>query len=197
MCSQNSLPDYPKRPQFFASKLTKHLYESGALQEIGSLAAHLVLLIVHKEDSLRYRCPVRCFDSTLVESLSAKTQKELAIARNKAVAAGWLKYKHGTKGVAGVYFGTIPEHLTSEANNCYANEAGETGNKSGTETEQIRNESETDREQTENEKVTQRETYIPIPYPFPDPSPQKKEEDELFQQFREKDLGPAIERCDD
>lgn len=161
---------YPKdRPQYFGMHVVKALVETEAGNSIGYLAYSLIACIAGKEDMFRYSRPIDFYDSQLMRVLGVTDQKELARARRKAVDAGWLQYKHGGRGYAGLYFVTMPAHITqaTETTKATANVANENSN--GTRRELEENSNVTETEPIENSKGTQRETSIPNPNPFPVP----------------------------
>lgn len=143
-----ALIEYPARPPYFAYKLIRQMVKSCAAQEIGALGFALVSTIVATEDAAGYKRAVTFYDAQLMMILGAENQKKLAAARNKAVAAGWLSYEHGRRGVPGRYFGTIPASATI-GDDAPSDEGGDVAwNPTGTHTESERNASGTQREQT-------------------------------------------------
>ncbi|MCF7960763.1 MAG: hypothetical protein K9M08_08465 [Pirellula sp.] len=90
------LSSYPPGRKFFANRLTKDFFESGAYAELSSLgadgrnAAALVILIASKEDRHGYKAPVRYWVSQLQELLYMHSPKQPGAAIKLAVKSGWL-----------------------------------------------------------------------------------------------------------
>lgn len=103
------MPEYPARPKFFANKVIRLLGKTCAANDIGLAAVWLVTQIVMTEDASGYRRAVTFYDGQLMPIVGVNSQKTLALARVKAVEAGWLAYEAGFKGKAGQYFVTIPQ----------------------------------------------------------------------------------------
>lgn len=102
---------YPERTRFFAHRFVRVLHKSCAAQDIGPAACYLCCIIAHTEDAGRYAGPARFWRAQLMETLGFKSPKQLCIARQKAIDAGWLVYfQAGTRAV-GEYFVTIPERF--------------------------------------------------------------------------------------
>ncbi len=110
---QKSQERYPRRPAAFAFKFGRLLAKSAAAQEIGTVAAYLLRVIADQEDALRYTKAISFWDVSLMTLVGCSSQKTLASARKKAVDAGWLHYKPGAKGRAGLYWVLIPPHCVS------------------------------------------------------------------------------------
>lgn len=103
-------PEYPKnRGNFFANRFIRILHKSCAAQDIGHAACYLLCLIAQTEDSARYKCPVRFWNSQLMETMAFTSPKQLDRARDLAIAAGWLQYWRDGNRSVGKYFVTIPE----------------------------------------------------------------------------------------
>lgn len=105
--------EYPERPQYFATHFTRLLFETSAPSEIGIEAVALLILIVHGEDSLRYRRPVRYWNQHLENRLSVSLGR-LNRARKRAIDAGWLAYNPGRRGTMGTYWVEIPDRFRDE-----------------------------------------------------------------------------------
>lgn len=104
----NDRPTYPRREKYFAHQFVRILHKSCAAQDIGPTACYLLCVIAHTEDAGRYAGPARFWRSQLMETLGFTSPKQLVIARQKAVDAGWLVYQQqGTRAV-GEYFVAIP-----------------------------------------------------------------------------------------
>lgn len=158
--------EYPSgRPQFFACRVGRQMIKTAAAQTIGPLGVLLVNTVAFTEDATNYSRAVTFWDPQLMMILGVKKQTELAAARVKAVKAGWLQYKHGTKGEAGQYFSTIPEHA-----NCLDDAPSDEGfQESKTNTKRIQNENQTKAEQIQNKNETQVQPFFPVPVPIPVP----------------------------
>ena len=140
--------EYPSRPKVFAMKFIRQLIKTCAATDVGQLGFSLLSTIVATEDASGYSRPVTFYDSQLMMILNVENQKQLAAARNKSVAAGWLQYKHGSKRVPGKYFVTIPAHVNTDDDAPSDEGVDEIGNESGTKTERIGNRLGTNRERT-------------------------------------------------
>ena len=101
--------DYPTRPPFFAHRLTRLLFKSCALQELGSHAVLLIIHIAHTEDAARYQGPVKFWNSQLSEVLGFKSPKQLNNARSAAIDAGWLHYERSNDRSVGYYWTKLPD----------------------------------------------------------------------------------------
>jgi len=162
--------EYPAdRPQFFAMKFVRQLIKTAAGQDVGTLGFSLLCTIAATEDASGYCRPVTFYDSQLMMILGVEKQKQLATARSKAIACGWLQYQHGTKGVPGRYFVTIPSHANTDDDTASDEGVTITGNIYGTEKEQKRNESGTETERIGNGNGTKTEPFFPDPDPVPVP----------------------------
>lgn len=159
--------EYPSRPKVFAMKFIRQLIKTCAATDVGQLGFSLLSTIVATEDASGYSRPVTFYDSQLMMILNVENQKQLASARNKAVAAGWLQYQHGSKRVPGKYFVTIPAHVNTDDDAPSDEGCDDIGNESGTKKEQIGNESGTDRERNGNEMGTNLAPFFPVPIPVP------------------------------
>lgn len=149
--------EYPVRPQYFAYKLIRQMVKSCAAQEIGALGFALVSTIVTTEDAAGYKRAVTFYDAQLMMILGAENQKKLAAARSKAIAAGWISYEHGRRGVPGRYFGTIPTSATL-VDDAPSDEGGDQSeNETGTRTEPERNANGTQTERSGIKKETKRD----------------------------------------
>ena len=101
---------YPKRPQYFAQKVTRLLVKTCATQEIGQAATLLVVVGAATEDAARYRRPVTFFNDQLLPLIGLRKWEALDNARKAAVNAGWLNYEPPPKGTKkpGRYWAAIP-----------------------------------------------------------------------------------------
>lgn len=104
---------YPQRPPYFSMKFTRLLVKACVANEHGPQVFTLLATVAATEDSAKYQRAVTFYDSQLMPLIGANSQDTLARVRSRAVAAGWLAYKPGRKGVPGSYWVTIP--ATAEA----------------------------------------------------------------------------------
>ena len=104
---------YPPRPSHFAHRYTRLLTKTCAAQEIGHVAFVLCVTIVHQEDAKRYKGPVTYFNEQLMPLVGVAKWEALDKARKRAVAAGWLHFAPGNRGLRepGRYWVTIPSGL--------------------------------------------------------------------------------------
>lgn len=100
--------DYPRRDSFFAHRFCRLVFKSCIAQDIGQHAALLLCHIAHTEDAARYSGPVRFWNSQLQETLGL-SPAALRKARDKAIAAGWLRYQRSSNRGVGHYFVLVPE----------------------------------------------------------------------------------------
>jgi hypothetical protein len=110
--------EYPKRPKFFAYRITRMMFKTALANEIGPEACHLIIQIAHTEDATRYSKPVTFYNEQLLPVCGFANVKSLDRARAKAVKSGWLVYIPGGKSKAGKYWTVIPEkhiHLDDSA----------------------------------------------------------------------------------
>ncbi len=103
---------YPNREPFYSHKITRLLFKSCAAQSLGQDAVLLIIHIAHTEDAAKYQGPVRFWNSQLNEVLGFRSPKSLNNARKKAEDAGWLIYDRKNDRTDGMYWTTIPEHVT-------------------------------------------------------------------------------------
>lgn len=102
---------YPSRPQFFCAQFARLLGKSAAVFEIGTDGFCLLMLVVHIEDTRRYKSPPKFFNAALCDQLGGVSVSTLDRIRQRCVAAGWLHYEPGKKRQAGTYWVTIPPEL--------------------------------------------------------------------------------------
>lgn len=95
-------------------RYTKALLRSGAVREIGSDAALLVLLVASYEDRLHYEKPPSFWRAELMDRLGIRSPKDLVRIRNKAVAAGLLHHTQGTRTTPGLYWTLVPDWMESK-----------------------------------------------------------------------------------
>lgn len=103
--------EYPERrrhERFFAHKFVRKMGKACLAGEIGQGACYMLAYIAHTEDARGYRSAVTFWNATLCDTCGFANIKALALARKKAVAAGWLQYERGKKGSPGRYFVTVP-----------------------------------------------------------------------------------------
>lgn len=100
--------EYPKRPPFYANKLTRLLFKTATANHAGADMCYLVTQIAHQEDAARYAGAVTFWNEQLMAICGFKSVRALDRAREKAVKAGWLIYQKGGKGLVGKYWTTVP-----------------------------------------------------------------------------------------
>jgi hypothetical protein len=106
--------DYPKRSQpVFAQFFNRLMAKTCAAQTVGADGCWLLSQIVAVEDAKRYSGPVRFFNQQLLPILGCSSPAGLARVRSKCIEAGWLHYESGGKGIAGLYWVTIPDEAAS------------------------------------------------------------------------------------
>ena len=105
---------YPDREPFFGHRVIRMMAKACAAQEIGTDGFALVAVVAMTEDSARYKRAVTYWNGQLMPILGF-SQGQLNRARRKACEAGWLNYEAGTKGRAGKYWTSIPEHAREYA----------------------------------------------------------------------------------
>jgi len=179
--------EYPKRPKFFAYKLTRMMFKTALANDIGPEACHLIIQIAHTEDATRYSKAVTFYNEQLLPVCGFTNVKSLDRARAKAVKSGWLVYLPGGKSKAGKYWTTIPEqyihmddssidesnsstelHATNDDATYLPATGKETGDKRET----------NGREEPEKREINARETpekwatINPIPDPTTNPNPE-------------------------
>lgn len=103
-----AVEEYPKRPPFYAYKLTRLMFKTALANDIGPEACHMIIQIAHTEDATHYSKPVKFYNEQLMPVCGFANVKALDRARAKAVDAGWLHYIPGGKGVAGKYWTLVP-----------------------------------------------------------------------------------------
>lgn len=103
---------YPTRPGYFAAKYCRLLTKSAAAMEIGPEVCWMLTIIVHQEDSARYKKPINYWNEQLQALCGFGSRKRLVTARNKAIEAGWLHYEPGSKRKPGIYWVTLPTGLS-------------------------------------------------------------------------------------
>jgi hypothetical protein len=99
---------YPKREPFFANRYVRLLTKVAAANEISPETCWLLAMIVHQEDSCRYRKAITFTNPQMMPIFGAHSPEKLEAARDRAVAHGWLHYEKGWKGVPGRYWVLIP-----------------------------------------------------------------------------------------
>lgn len=165
--------DYPAgRTKFYANQVIRLLGKTCAANDIGLAAVWLVTQIVMTEDAAKYRRAVTFYDGQLMQIVGVNSQKTLALARNKAVEAGWLAYEPGFKGKAGQYFVTIPQaaldiddHPMDEGSEeseekCHVNFTSNQGTN-------LRGKSDEPTGQRETNLQGKGQTILPVPVPVP------------------------------
>ncbi len=101
-------PAYPPRPAYFAMKFIRAMVKACVANEHGPQIFTLLATVAATEDSAKYLRAVTFYDSQLMPLVGAQSQDTLARIRAKAIAAGWLTYTPGRKGVPGSYYVQIP-----------------------------------------------------------------------------------------
>jgi hypothetical protein len=105
---------YPKRPKFFAHRITRLVFKTCLAQQTSPAAALLVIVVAHTEDAKHYAAPPTFYNEQLMPILGIRKWDTLVRARNEAIAAGWLHYETGPSGSRkpGTYWTVIPESLS-------------------------------------------------------------------------------------
>ena len=104
-------PSYPKRPQYFAMKFLRILFQSGAAKSIGRDGIALLTTTVVMEDQKPYREPADYWGSQLQSDLGCN-DKTLKRIRDELIKSGWLKFQSGIRGSRrrpSIYWVDIPE----------------------------------------------------------------------------------------
>ena len=109
---------YPKRPDHFDRKFMKLLDERLAANAIGAAECWLLGVIVRREDSVGYR-PVDFWNGQLMALAGANSEDTLKRLRRKCVEAGWLAYIPGRRGVAPIYWVTVPDSVRNGGANLH------------------------------------------------------------------------------
>lgn len=105
--------EYPKRPNFFAYRFCRLMAKVCLANEVGPNVCWVLTTIAMTEDAKGYRSPVTFFNEQLMAVTGFNSDDALDRARKKAIAAGWLHYQPGRKGIAGKYWVVIPERYRS------------------------------------------------------------------------------------
>jgi hypothetical protein len=162
---------YPIRPKYFSQRFIRLMVKSAAAQTLTTDGFALLTVVVATEDARRYASPVAFYNEQLMMLLGFGSKKRLIAARAKAIAAGWLAYQAGGKGVAGLYYVQIPPELEQIPDGPSDESSGKCGSESELQTElktepQIvcSSESEPKGVPMRNRKGT---PYIPSPNPNP------------------------------
>ena len=101
---------YPRnRSDSHANHVISLLSKSCAAEEIGIDGCWLVTCIAMAEHSKKYSGPVRFWSAQLLPVLGMKDYHQLRRTRKKAVAAEWLCFQNGNKGMAAKYWSIIPK----------------------------------------------------------------------------------------
>lgn len=175
-------PTYPKRPPFFAHKATRLMFKTCVANDIGPAAFILLVAVVHTEDAARYLRPVTFYDSQL-QPILGLAYGPLRRARKKAVASGWLHYEAGTKGRAGVYWITVPDHLeglddspTDEGapQECLSKMEGNNGNGHDDSLSKMKEQAQGKRRECAENAQRKRHTSVPVPVPVPNPRSERR-----------------------
>lgn len=103
------MSEYPKRPSHFAHKFCRLMMKSTLANELGADTCYLLTVIAHTEDAKGYRGAVLFHNGQLMSFCGFGSEDKLARCRKKAVAAGWLHYKPGARGVAARYWVVVPD----------------------------------------------------------------------------------------
>jgi len=105
----SSTPTYPRRDQHFAHRYCRLLTKTCAAQDIGPDGCWLLSVIAMLEDTKRYSSPVTFYNAQLMMVAGFTREHTLIAVRKRAIDAGWLYYRGGTKRNPGVYWVTIPD----------------------------------------------------------------------------------------
>lgn len=175
--------EYPKRPKFYAYRLTRLMFKTALANDIGPEACHLIIQIAHTEDAARYARPVTFYNEQLLPVCGFANVKSLDRARAKAVKSGWLVYMPGGKGKAGRYWTVIPDQYIEqddtsidESNSVTELQPSEgvatylpvAGNETPDKRETSGKETGDKRERNARETPDKRATIQPIPNPYPE-----------------------------
>ncbi|QEL15620.1 hypothetical protein [Limnoglobus roseus] len=159
-------PTYPKRPQFYALKFGRVVTKACVANELGAHVFALSVVVAMTEDAAKYQRGVTFYDSQLMPLIGAKSQDTLARVRAKAVAAGWLHYEPGRKGVPGTYWtltpttagaftdapvDETPEELTAVSSAPVRTQAGQKSGECADEGDSLRTGADTSRENVRTE----------------------------------------------
>lgn len=100
--------EYPsdRKDSMFAIRYIRWLMDSGIVNSIGPDALALLVAVVTMEDQLHYSHPPDFWREQLLRRCGMKSPHALNTARKRAVEAGLLHYRPGTKSVPAVYFVT-------------------------------------------------------------------------------------------
>lgn len=178
--------EYPKRPPFYANKLTRLLFKTATANHSGADMCYLVTQIAHQEDAARYAGPVTFWNEQLMAICGFKSVRALDRAREKAINSGWLVYQKGGKGLVGKYWTTVPSQYINTpdgpmdesgihaelfvADDVKREPATETPDKRQTNAEETPHNSQRTAEETPEKCLT----FLPIPLPDPGPLPDSK-----------------------
>ncbi len=102
--------EYPEREPFHFHRFVRLLHKTCAAHDIGPASAYLLTIIAGTEDAARYRRGVTYYDFQLENIMGVGSYGALSRARKRAIKSGWLHYKPGGKGRAGIYWTLIPAH---------------------------------------------------------------------------------------
>lgn len=100
-------PTYPRRPRFFACKFVRAMAKVCLANDLTPDCCWLLTVIAHTEDAAGYRA-VTFHNGQLVALTGFGSVDKLKRERAKAVAAGWLHYVPGRRGIAARYWVLIP-----------------------------------------------------------------------------------------
>ncbi|MGQ0633094.1 MAG: hypothetical protein ACT4QC_00645 [Planctomycetaceae bacterium] len=100
---------YPKRPPFYAHKLTRVLLKTCAAQEMGQAATLLVIFVAHTEDAAHFRRAITFHDAQLMPVIGVGSWRALNRARQAAIKAGWLHFHAGGNRKPRVYWSLLPD----------------------------------------------------------------------------------------
>ena len=100
---------YPCRKRFYSHRFCRLLTKTAAAQEIGPEACWLLTVIAHQEDAKKYCGAVTYWNEQLMPLCGFGGRRRLVLARDKAIAAGWLHYAPGGTHRAGSYWTLVPE----------------------------------------------------------------------------------------
>lgn len=107
---------YPKRQSYFAVKYSRLITDRRVAQEVGPLAALLLMIVAHQEDANRYERGATFYDGQLMPILGINSKKTMTSTRRKLIEGGWLHFEPGHKGKASNYWVLIPATPTLDEN---------------------------------------------------------------------------------
>lgn len=101
--------------KFYCLRLLRTLFASEQVKAIGANALMIIQWVALREDELRYRAPVLAWNNELNNILGFQSPKQIQVARNRAIASGWLFYYRRHDRAMGEYFAMIPMRFSDLA----------------------------------------------------------------------------------